>query len=324
MYLDNACTPQDFFAFGIMCASARLLMNAPLLRGIVPAVATPFRPGGQEIDDESSNRLVDFLIQSGVHGLFALGSTGEAVLLDQRQRCHMAELVIARAKGRLPVFIHVGALRTQEVIALSQHAQSAGAAGIAVLPPYYYGLDDLALEQFFSRVAEAVSLPIYLYHIPMNAKNSVKVSLFSKLSARYPHILGLKDSSMDFGNFYDVVRAKKPHQSAMMGNDSQILPALVIGGTGAVSAGATAVPEPYVRLWNAFQAGHLDEARQWQEVCAKLRTLFVKPYPISPIKRVLELRGICGADVASPLRAMTAEESAAVEKDFNALRDLIR
>lgn len=126
-------------------------MPTPLLQGIVPAVATPFRPGGQAIDDDGAVRLVDFLIQAGVHGLFALGSTGEAVLLEQAQRLHMAELVTNRTQGRLPVYIHVGALRPAEVLELARHAARIGASGIAVLPPYYYSLDDAALERFFSR-----------------------------------------------------------------------------------------------------------------------------------------------------------------------------
>lgn len=298
-------------------------MPTPLLQGIVPALATPLRAGGQVIDDEGADRLVEFLISSGVHGLFALGSTGEAVLLEQAQRLHMAELVMTRTQGRLPVYIHVGALRPAEVLELARHAARIGASGIAVLPPYYYTLDDAALERFFSQVAEAVTLPIYLYHIPMNAKNSIKVSLFSKLAERYPHILGMKDSGMDFGNFYDILQAKKPHHSAMMGNDAQILAALTLGGQGAVSAGATAVPEPYVQLWNAYHAGDMEAARKWQAVCARVKAMLVKPTPISPIKRVLELRGVCGPDVAPPLRPLSAAEADAVDREFAAIRALL-
>jgi dihydrodipicolinate synthase/N-acetylneuraminate lyase len=298
-------------------------MSTPLLQGIVPAVATPFRAGGQALDEAAAGRLVEFLINAGVHGLFALGSTGEAVLLEPAQRMRMAELVMTHTQGRLPVYIHVGALRPQEVIELSKHAARIGASGIAVLPPYYYSLDDAALERFFSQVAEAVTLPIYLYHIPMNAKNSIKVSLFSKLAERYPHILGMKDSGMDFGNFYDIIQAKKPHHSAMMGNDAQILAGLTLGGQGAVSAGATAVPEPYVRLWNAYHAGDMEGARKWQAVCAQVKAMFVKPYPISPIKRVLELRGICGPDVAPPLRPLSVAETELVDREFAAIQALL-
>lgn len=296
-------------------------MKSHLLHGIVPAVATPLLPGSEKFDDAAGSRLVDFLVDAGVHGLFALGSTGEAVLLDLEQRCHIAEHVIARAGGRVPVFVHVGALRPAEVLALARHAEKSGASGIAVLPPYYYGLDDAALERFFSEVAEAVQIPIYLYHIPMNAKNSIRIPLFSRLTSRYPHILGLKDSGMDFSYFQDLVRAKQPHHSAMMGNDAQILVAMLTGGQGAVSAGATAVPEPYVKLWNAWQAGDLASARKWQDVCARVRTMFVKPYPISPIKHVLHLRGIASPDVMRPLRPLTPAEAAATEAEFRGIEN---
>src|SRR4051812_46856696 len=113
-------------------------MSKPLLHGIVPALATPFLAGGETIDDAAAGRLIEFLVGAGVHGIFALGSTGEAVLLSQAQRLHLAELVMARVRGRLPVYIHVGALRPAEVIELARHAERIGASGIAVLPPYYY------------------------------------------------------------------------------------------------------------------------------------------------------------------------------------------
>jgi len=294
-------------------------MHSKSLHGIVPALATPLRPGSTDLDEDALATLIDFLIAAGVHGLFALGSTGEAVLFETAQRRRAVELVLARAGGRLPVFVQVGALRPAEVVELARHAEAAGAAGIAAFPPFFYGLDDAALEAFFSQLAEAVSIPVYLYNIPMNAKNPLRASLFARLSARHANVMGMKDSSMDFGAYLELLKARRTDQAVMMGNDSQILPALLMGGHGAVSAGATAVPEPYVALWRAVEAGDLAAAHRWQSVCTMVRTMFVKPYPIAPIKRVLALRGLAGDGVMPPLRSLSPAENAQLEREFAAV-----
>jgi dihydrodipicolinate synthase/N-acetylneuraminate lyase len=228
--------------------------------------------------------------------------------------------VIDHANGRVPVVIHVGGQRVKEVITLARHASAAGADGIAVIPPYYYNMDDMALEQYFSLIAETVSgIPIYLYNIPSNAKNTIKTSLFARLAEKYPHIIGMKESSMDFANFYDLVQVAKANHVTLMGNDAQILPALAVGGTGAVSAGSTAVPEPYVHLYQAFQKGDLEEARKWQAVCAQVKKMLAKSYPIAPHKKVLELRGVIKAIQSPPLRSMNEAETEELKRNLTEL-----
>ncbi len=298
-------------------------MSITFLKGIVPAIVTPLCSSGKEIDEDSARNLVDFLIDNQVHGLFALGSTGECAYLDNALRQRMAAIVIDQANGRLPVIIHVGAQTLEDVLDLSYHAVSTGSDGIALIPPYYYTMDDLAMEQFFSKVAEAIHIPIYLYNIPMNAKNNIKVSMFVKLAKSYPHIMGMKDSSMNFENFYELIQEKESKHSAIMGNDAQILPALAVGGQGAVSAGATAIPEPFVKLYNAFLRGDMDDARKWQGVCAQVKKMFVKPYPIAPQKKVLELRGITGPTVRAPLRQMTIAETEELTRNYESIKQLL-
>ncbi len=293
------------------------------LEGIIPALVTPLVPSATEIDVDAARRLVGFLIRRGVHALFALGSTGECGVLDVEHRKRMAEVVIEAARGQVPVIVHVGAPRQSEVLDLAAHAASAGADAIAVVPPYYYSLDESALQQFFDKVARSVDLPIYLYNIPGNTKNAITVRLFTKLAAAHDHVAGMKDSSMDFVAFYELVQNKSRKHAALMGNDAQILPALAVGGQGAVSAGATAIPEPYVRLYDAFARGDLPEARRWQDVCARIRKMFVKPWPIAPLKMVLDWRGVCGPTVAPPLRQMTGKETRELKEQFEKIVELL-
>jgi len=129
----------------------------------------------------------------------------------------------------------------------------------------------------------------------------------------------MKESSMDFSNFCELVDVAQPHHVKLMGNDAQILPSLLIGGSGAVSAGSSALPEPYVNLYNAYEKGDLEEARKWQTVCAQVKKMLVKPYPIAPQKKVLELRGIISSPVKAPLRSMNRQETEELKRQLQAL-----
>lgn len=284
-------------------------MGYRYLEGIIPALVTPLDSTGTKIDQSGMKNLINFLVDRGVNGLFPLGSTGEGVLFDLETRKQTMDLIIQEVNGRLPVVFHVGALRQQDVLVLAKFADEIGADGIAVVPPFYYTLDDDTLEQFFSSVAETVKCPIYLYNIPSNTKNAISATLFIKLADRFPHIVGMKESSMDFGNFYELIRLGKSEHIKLMGNDAQILPALTVGGSGAVSAGATSIPEPYVALYEAFKKGDMEEARKWQAVCAEIKKMLLKSFPIGSHKKVLEFRGIINGTVSAPLRQMTEKEA---------------
>ena len=291
------------------------------LRGIVSAMATPLRDDGG-IDVAGVGRLVRFLLESGVNGLFPLGSTGEGVLLTERNRRQMAEAVVKEAAGKVPVIVHVGAFRGETVISLAKHAKRIGADGIAVIPPGYYTLDEEALYRYFSRIAEAVGpFPIYLYNIPANAKNWIRTPLFLRLAEEYPFIVGMKESSMDFSVYCEFVRSAAPHHVKLIGNDDQILPALAIGGDGAISAGSTAVPEPFVALYRAFRKGDLAEAGEWQNICSMVKKMLIRDCPVAPYKKLLSLRGIMSDRVAEPLRQLTEREFAELKAALNKLRE---
>lgn len=284
-------------------------MKERYLSGVVSAMVTPLDEQGETVDYAAIKTLVDFLLEKGINGLFPLGSTGEGILFSVEERKAIAESVIKHVSGRVPVVIHVGAHRLDEVIELARHASSLGADGIAVVPPFYYSLDALALSRFFSTVASAVpNTLVYLYNIPSNVKNHITPTLFAELASKHDNVVGIKDSSQDFATFYQFIQIAKEKHVKLMGNDAQFLPALVMGANGCVSAASTAVPEPFVEVYRAFRAGDMEEAKKWQQVCAQVKQLLVKPYPVAPNKKVLSLRNIIQSGIRKPLRDMTTEE----------------
>ena len=305
----------------VVASSTAGLSSQVHVHGIISAMVTPLEAAGDNIDTAGVSRLVRYLIDSGINGLFPLGSTGEGVLLTERNRRRMAEAVVDEAAGKVPVIVHVGAFRTESVLELAKHAKEIGADGIAVIPPSYYAMDEPALYRYFSRIAEAVGpFPIYLYNIPSNAKNWIRTPLFLRLAEAYPFIVGMKESSMDFSVFYDFVQSAAERHVKLIGNDDLILPALAIGGSGAISAGSTALPEPYVALYRAYREGDMAKAGEWQKVCSLVKKMLNRACPIAPHKKLLSLRGLISDKVAEPLRQLTEQEFAELKASLNEIQ----
>lgn len=276
--------------------------------GVIPAVLTPFSPAG-EVEVEKLQRYVDWLIRRGVHGLFPCGTNGEGPLMTAAQRRTVAETVVEAAQGRVPVVVMTGAISTETTIGLTRHAQRTGAAGAAIVTPWYFPLDEAALEAHFAAVAEAVpDFDLYLYNIPGNAKNEISPALAGRLAERYPRIRGVKDSSKSFSNLQGFIGAL-PGRSVIAGSDSLLLDGLAAGAQGVVSAVADCFPEAMVSIYAAFQAGRLDDARVLQQRANQIRdALKLGPY-IHPYKLALSWRGIDVGSMRPPLRPCTTEEA---------------
>src|SRR5919202_653682 len=174
-------------------------MGAEALGGVVPPLVTPFADEAAErLDHGALAALCDFLIDAGVHGLYPCGTTGENALLTTAERTAVAETVVRAARGRVPVFVHVGAAGTAETVELARHAQEIGADGVGAITPYYYAYTDDDLRRHYVAAAEAAApLPFYLYNLPSNARNRVSPSLAAELFRDVPNVVGIKDSSGD-------------------------------------------------------------------------------------------------------------------------------
>jgi dihydrodipicolinate synthase/N-acetylneuraminate lyase len=286
--------------------------------GVIPAVLTPFdRAGG--VDSAQLRAYVDWLIRKGVHGLFPCGTNGEGPAMTPAQRRQVVTDVLAAAAGRVPVVPMTGSISTEESIALTRHAQAAGAAGAAVITPWYFPHDEAALEAHFSSVAEAVpGFDLYLYNIPGNARNEISPALAARLTQRYPYIRGLKDSSKSFAQLQAFVAAM-PDRTVIVGTDAMFLEALAAGAAGVVSAVADCFPEVMVGIYQAYQGGNTEEARRLQKTANLLRdALKAGPY-IHPYKLAVSWRGLAFGGMRAPLRECTGAEAEAIR---SALRSL--
>lgn len=289
------------------------------LKGVIAATVTPMNEEGQ-VDFKAVKSLTHFLIDKKVHGLFPCGSTGEGILMSTEERKKVAEVTVEEAAGKVPVVIHTGSINISEAVELTKHAQKIGADGAALIPPYYYSVDEKAILDYYRTIAKQVSnFPLYIYNIPVNVKNVITPKEVVQLNVDSPNIVGIKDSSMDFMNFINFKQALDKDFCILMGNDAQIYSSILMGGSGAIAATSCVFPEIVVEIYEAILAKDLERALKAQNVVTKLRAIFRNYPPVASYKKALEYRGIRGGVPRRPLRPLTEEESQKMISEFKAL-----
>lgn len=290
------------------------------LHGVIPAVLTPFTASGNEVDVPALEAYVDWLTDHRVHGLFVCGTNGEGPALSPRQREAVVAASVRRARGKVPVLVQTGAISTEEAVEYTKSAREHGADGVAVVAPWYFPHDDEALTAHFATVARAAGdLPVYLYNIPGNAKNDLKPKLVKTLMERCPNVVGIKDSSKDLDRTMSYIQTLGPKATVIVGTDSHLLPALLMGGAGVVSAVGNCFPSVMVSTYEAWQRGDLAAAQQGQFLAIKAREALKSGPYIHPYKLALQWQGLPFGGMRPPLRESTPEEAAGVRAKLVAL-----
>ncbi|MBT9386631.1 4-hydroxy-tetrahydrodipicolinate synthase [Pseudooceanicola sp. CBS1P-1] len=184
-------------------------------RGSYTVCVTPFTAEGQ-VDLEALRGYVDWQIDEGVHGLIPLGSTGEFLSLTREERTAVAETVITQAAGRVPVLIGTAAEWTDEAVSLSREAEALGADGVMLVPPYYSSPTDAELVVHFTRVAEALSIPVMLYNNPFTANVDLSAALVGRLS-EVDNISYIKDTSKNVHRMTELLEACQGRMTVFAG-----------------------------------------------------------------------------------------------------------
>jgi len=276
--------------------------------GIVPPMVTPLTPQ-ETIDRPAVTRLVNFLIDGGVHGLFILGSMGEGAYLTPSARREMAAATIEAAAGRVPVIagaLETGTRRVEEEI---RRLAMPGIAAFVVTTPYYYGGFGAAeLREHFRRVAEAADRPILAYNIPQNTHVSMKADLMLELGT-LPNVIGVKDSSGDwFENQLLLLKPRPRGYAVFQGNQIYCGVSLLAGADGLVPGHANVWPQLLVGMYDA--AKRKDTEAVWSAQ-AHLNTLLALRgrAAIHTYKVIAQAQGLMGDTVAAPLPRLSAEEA---------------
>lgn len=282
-----------------MLADANLAFK---IRGVIVPLVTPFKVGGEEIDESAVEALCHWLIEKGIHGLMPCGTTGEGPLLSTAERKYLLEVVLGAVNGRVPVIAHVGAATTRETIDLAQHAHRAGVSAVSIVTPYYFPVSQTAMVEHFCRAAQAVpDLPVYLYNIPSRTVNTFTAAGAEAVIARCPNVLGVKDSSGSLESITSFIGLKHGEFQVTCGADNLIFKALQAGAAAAVTGNGNAFPEVVVRLFDAFWKGELEKAAHQQSILDRVRNLLQNGGDLSLLKRGIEFRGLKAGAVRPPL-----------------------
>lgn len=235
------------------------------ITGILCPNIVPFSEDGR-INEGELRRIVSWLIDKGIHGLYPNGSTGEFARLSFEERIRVVEIVADENRGRVPILAGAAENNIDLVIEAAERYAKLGIRAISVTGPYFFKVSPDGVEAYFREVARRSPLDILLYNIPQFA-NEIPVEVIRRLAADCPKIIGTKDSSRDMPRFLhtlNVLRKTREDFTVLVGCEEILYPTLMMGGDGGTIASTGVVPEPIIKIYNDFQAGRHDECRRVQ------------------------------------------------------------
>jgi len=281
-------------------------------RGSFPALITPMTESG-DIDEAAMRRFVDWQIEQGSNGLVAVGTTGESPTLDHGEHKAVVELVIEQARGRVPVIAGTGSNSTAEAIDLTRHAEEAGADAALVVVPYYNKPTQAGLYAHFRAVAEATSLPVFIYNVPGRTVADISNETIVRLARDCPNIIGIKDATGDL-NRVSLLRLELGEDFVQLsGEDGTALGFNAHGGVGCISVTANVAPALCAEFQAATLAGDFEKARKLQDRLMPLhKAMFVETSP-GPVKYAVSLLGFCSPFARLPMVEIAESSKEAVK-----------
>jgi len=280
-----------------------------IFTGSAVALITPFEEDTTRIDTEAFDRLVAFHVSHKTDALVIAGTTAESPTLSDEEKLMLIGHAVAIANGKIPVIAGTGSNNTQHAIELSKAAEEIGADALLVVTPYYNKATRQGLIDHYKAIADAVSIPVIVYHVPSRTGCSLTVEQLVEM-AQHPGIVAIKDATGDMA-FTRSLRAALPDDFAIYsGNDDLTLDVLEAGGQGVISVLANVLPDETHDLCEACFAGdsELAVARR-DELMPLTKALYAEVNPV-PVKYALHLMGAIEDSYRLPL---TSPEAAVQE-----------
>jgi len=239
------------------------------MRGVIVATPTPFDADGQVVCD-AIGRHLDACLEAGVHGFWINGCTGMGPYLSREERFRTLEFAEQHIAGRVPMWVHVGAMTTTESCELAEHAATHGAVGVSTLPPLFYVTHLERVVEHMTAIQAAAELPITYYHVPYVTKLELTADQLIEMCQRVPHVAAIKYSDHNLHKA-NLIRQALPHVRIMTGMEEELLAGLALGCLdGTVGASQTFAPGPLVEIYNAYLAGDIARARDVHGQFARL------------------------------------------------------
>lgn len=274
--------------------------NPALIRGSIAPLMTPFTVDGA-VDHASLTNLVNWQIANGTHGISIGGSTGEPSAQTIPERLAAIKTVIAAVGDRVPVMPGTGTEKLDETLELTAAAQEAGIDAALIITPYYARPTQEALYVWYKTVAqEFPDLPIVAYNVPSRTAVDIAPETVARLYREFDNFVGVKETTKDFEHFSRVLQLCGKELLVWSGIELLCLPLLALGGVGFLSATSNIAPRAHADLFEAWDAGNIELARELHYGLHPLvDLLFVETNP-APGKWVLEQCGLIASGFVRP------------------------
>jgi 4-hydroxy-tetrahydrodipicolinate synthase len=283
-----------------------------MFEGSIVAIVTPF--SGGRVDENSLERLVEFQIENGTHGIVACGTTGESPTLSHEEHEHVIELIVKAVNKRIPVIAGTGSNSTDEAIRLTSFAKKVGADGSLLVVPYYNKPTQDGLFRHFALIATEVDIPIILYNVPGRTGVSLSPQTTAKLAKSHKNIVGIKDATGSIQNASNTLHLTGLDFTLLSGEDSINYPVLTIGGRGFITVTANIAPKEVAGLYNHFVIGEIEKSRDLHYKLLELNNImFIEANPI-PVKTALYLMGMVQNEFRLPLSGMSKDNLSKLKK----------
>ncbi len=276
-------------------------IKVPWLKGVFPALVTPFVRKTEEVDEQAYRRLIRSCLPH-VDGLVTSGTTGEFPYLTREEQRRLVEIGVEEAGGK-PVVAGCGASSTQEALTLARDAKAAGASGALIVTPYFLHPSDKGVYQHYYDIATTVDLPIVLYNIPQVMDRYLPRTVVEDL-ADLPNVVGLKDSSGNLTYTMELLEYAGDRIDIFVGHDEVVLPALAGGARGFILASAQVYPEVWQEVIRLAGEGRLAEARARQREVQKLSRIFCRYGGGVAVKAALKMMGVDVGPPRKPLKGV--------------------
>jgi len=284
------------------------------LRGVMPPIATPFEDG-----DVASDRLKENLRRwnkTDLSGYLVLGSNGEAVSLNEREKLSVVEASRAVIPSSKIMLVGTGLESTQETVRFTNQVAQLGADYALVITPSYFkgSMKPEILYDYFMAVAESAEMGILIYNVPKFTGINMEPELVARLS-EHPNIIGIKDSSGNIGQLSEIVHLCQKNFAVFTGSAPVFFPALCVGAVGGILAATNILPQEFCQIHSLYVAGKLDEARELQNLLTPLAKALTAKYGIGGLKAAMDFAGYFGGHPRPPLKRPHQE----AEKELNQL-----
>lgn len=284
-----------------------------IFEGAGVALVTPFTESG-EVNYPKLKEIVEEQIAGGTDAIIACGTTGESATMSHEEHLDVIRYVCEVVNHRIPVIAGTGSNSTKEAIHLSQGAEKAGADGLLLVTPYYNKATQNGLIAHYTAIANSVSLPILLYHVPSRTGVTMKPETIVKLCKDVPNIVGVKEASANFSAIAEIMQLADGCVDLYSGNDDQIVPLLSLGGKGVISVLSNVAPRQTHDICASFFEGDVKKSCEMQlKAIPVINALFCEVNPI-PVKAAMNMMGKEVGPLRLPLIEMEPQNKERLKK----------